>query len=126
VIASALEPFQENLRERFLLEGPESVWLDATKSLGVAMTLHELATNAIKYGALSNRAGRVSVEWELNEAVKPHRLTLHWKERGGPPVTEPTRRGFGSRLIEQTLGKTGERQLFFDSRGLEYHVEFDL
>ena len=126
LIAAALEPFQEDIRERFLIEGPENVWLDATKSLGMAMTLHELATNAVKYGALSNRSGRVSVEWKLNQTARPHRLALHWKERGGPPVSEPTRKGFGSQLIERTLGKTGERQLVFDPRGLEYSVEIDL
>ena len=126
VIGAALQPFQENRRERFLIEGTDKVWLDSSKSLGVAMTLHELATNAVKYGALSNSSGRASVEWKLNQTVKPHRLTLHWKERSGPPVTEPTHRGFGSRLIEQTLGKTGERQLVFDPRGLEYLVEIDL
>ena len=126
VIAAALQPFQETLRERFLVQGAEGVWLDASKSLGVAMTLHELATNAIKYGALSNRSGRVSLECKLNQTVNPHRLMLHWKERGGPPVAAPTRKGFGSRMIEQTLGKTGERQLVFDPRGLEYLVEIDL
>jgi two-component sensor histidine kinase len=126
VIAAALKPFQENLRERFLIEGTDNVWLDASKSLGVAMTLHELATNAVKYGALSNQSGRVSVEWKLTQTVNPHRLMLHWKERGGPPVVEPARKGFGSRLIEQTLGETGGRQLIFDPRGLEYLVEIDL
>jgi two-component system CheB/CheR fusion protein len=127
VVAAALQPFQENLRQRFLIDGPHDVWLDSSKSLGVAMTLHELATNAIKYGALSNRSGRVSVEWKVSKAAKPHRLTLHWKERGGPPVVEPTRRGFGSRLIEQTLGKeTSELRLIFDPRGLEYLAEIDL
>jgi PAS domain S-box-containing protein len=127
VIAGALHPFQENRRERFLMEGPDGVWLDSNKSLGVAMTLHELATNAVKYGALSNSAGRVNVAWELNERTTPQRMRLHWKERGGPPVAEPTHRGFGSRLIEQTLGKdTSELRLVFDPRGLEYFVEIEI
>jgi PAS domain S-box-containing protein len=127
VIAGALQPFQENRRERFLIEGPDDVWLDSNKSLGVAMTLHELATNAVKYGALSNSAGRVSITWDMKERATPRRVRLHWKERGGPPVTEPTRKGFGSALIEQTLGKdTSELRLIFDPRGLEYLVEIEL
>jgi two-component sensor histidine kinase len=110
-----------------LIEGPDAVWLDSNNSLGLAMTLHELATNAVKYGALSNPAGRVSVAWELKERVTPRRVSLHWKERGGPPVTEPTRKGFGSRLIEQTLGKdTSELRLIFDPRGLEYFVGIEI
>ena len=124
VVAAALHPFQEQHRERFLIEGPGDIWLDSNKSLGVAMTLHELATNAVKYGALSNKSGRISVAWQNPET---HRLNLQWKERGGPPVSEPTHRGFGSRLIQQTLGQgAGAPQLIFDPRGLEYCVEIAL
>lgn len=64
------------------------------------MALHELATNALKYGALSNDAGRVELRWE---PVGEDRLRLSWRERGGPPVAPPGRKGFGSRLIERGL-----------------------
>ena len=127
VVRAALHPFQQDNRERFLIEGPPEVSLDANKSLGVAMTLHELATNAVKYGALSNHGGRVSVTWDLNKVQTPHTLKLCWKERGGPPVSQPEHKGFGSRLIQSTFGKTtSEPQLVFDPRGLEYAVEIEL
>jgi two-component sensor histidine kinase len=117
----------KNNRERFLIEGPTEVWLDANKSLGVAMTLHELATNAVKYGASSNQSGRVSVTWDLNKVQMPRRLKLCWKERGGAPVSRPEHKGFGSRLIQSTFGKTtSEPLLVFDPRGLEYAVEIEL
>ena len=64
IVTKALEPFQERLHERITIDGPADLWLDSTKSVVVAMALHELATNAVKYGALSNGAGRVSIAWE--------------------------------------------------------------
>ena len=69
----------------------------AAEMIGLAM--HELATNAIKYGALSTQAGRVAVNWEVAGA----RLIWHWRESAGPPVETPTRKGFGSRMIERAL-----------------------
>jgi two-component sensor histidine kinase len=124
VIGTALHPFQENNRERFLIEGPGDLFLDSRKSLAVAMMFHELATNAVKYGALSNMSGRISVEWRLSQ---PARLELRWKERGGPPVVQPERRGFGSRLIEQSLtGDSGKTQVTYDPRGLECMIEIAL
>ena len=74
-------------------------------SLALAMALHELATNAVKYGALSNKVGTVEVSWTLPNGATPPRLTLRWAESGGPPVKAPRRRGFGSRLIERSLAQ---------------------
>jgi two-component sensor histidine kinase len=118
IVQSALNAFQEKHRERFLIEGPNNVWLDSDKSLAVAMALHELATNSVKYGALSNFSGRVSVAWELLPNTKPARVKLHWKERGGPPVKLPEHKGFGSRLLSHSLGGDPP-QMDFDPRGLE-------
>jgi PAS domain S-box-containing protein len=124
VIGTVLQPFQEEHRERFLIEGPGDLFLDSKKSLALAMTLHELATNAVKYGALSNMSGRISVEWKVSE---PLRLELRWKERGGPPVVQPERRGFGSRLIEQSLtGDSGKTLVTYSPRGLECVIEIAL
>ena len=64
--------------------------------------LHELATNATKYGALSAPAGSVSLTWRVDNNKKPPHLHVNWRETGGPPVTPPTRSGFGSRLIKLT------------------------
>lgn len=88
---------------RFVLNGPDSR-LHPKVAVTLAMALHELMTNAAKYGALSVPEGRVAVTWSL-QALDDGReqLDLAWEERGGPPVTLPTRRGFGSRLIERQL-----------------------
>ncbi len=126
VVEGALKPFQENHRERFLIEGPRDVFLNSDRSLGVAMVLHELATNAVKYGALSNQSGRIRVQWALVHA-EPPRVKLHWKERGGPPVAPPTQAGFGSRLIEHALtGNSGKTRLDYDPRGVECVLMVDL
>jgi two-component sensor histidine kinase len=96
VVNGALEPFQQ---QRFTVEGPDA-WLNASKSLRLTLALHELATNAVKYGALSNKSGRVHIAWELQEEG---RLNLYWRESGGPTVAPPERKGFGSILIEHTF-----------------------
>jgi len=96
VLMAALEPFQQ---QRFVLDGPD-VWLNASKSLQMALAVHELATNAVEYGALSVPAGRVHVGWELAD---DQRLKLRWAEDGGPPVTPPKQKGFGTILIEHTF-----------------------
>jgi two-component sensor histidine kinase len=95
VVEHALEPFQTGEKERIDAAGPNA-WLSAQGSPRLTMCLHEIATNAAKYGALSNRSGRVRIAWELRRDA----LILSWKEAGGPPVAEPGRQGFGSRLIE--------------------------
>jgi PAS domain S-box-containing protein len=121
VVGTALRPFQETHRARFLIEGPGDLFLDSRRSLALAMTLHELATNAVKYGALSNASGRISVEWKL---LDPTCVQLRWKERGGPPVVQPDRRGFGSRLIEQSLSnESGKTHMSYDPRGVECVIE---
>jgi PAS domain S-box-containing protein len=96
VVGAALEPFQQ---QRFTLEGPDS-WLNASMSLQVTLALHELATNAAKYGALSNMTGRVHLTWEVLDAT---RLKLCWKESDGPVVTPPKRKGFGTILIKHAF-----------------------
>ena len=67
------------------------------------MALHELCTNAAKYGALLNPEGTVSIVWQVTGNGAESRLKLWWNEKGGPTVTPPTRKGFGSRLIEKAL-----------------------
>jgi two-component system CheB/CheR fusion protein len=88
---------------RMLIEGP-SVRLLPQPSLTFALALHELCTNAVKYGALSNDKGRVEVTWRVAESGSQRQLRLLWQESGGPEVQPPTSRGFGSRLIEKYLG----------------------
>ena len=99
LVGKALQPFPSG---RFVVDGP-LVWVPASKALALTMAIHELATNAIKYGALSNETGRVLLDWRLLDDVKPQRLAVFWKEVGGPLVASPAHRGFGSRLIECSL-----------------------
>lgn len=86
---------------RVTLTGP-SVALNPPTALSLGMIFHELATNAAKYGALSSADGRVMVDWSLGDQ-RDRRLTLTWREVGGPRVQTPTRRGFGARLIERNV-----------------------
>lgn len=109
--------------ERFRIDG-ESLWLTPRAALALALAVHELGTNAAKYGALSGPEGRVEIGWRLDEGL----LRLDWKERGGPPVDEPGRRGFGSRLIERSLGADlrGAATLLFEPDGLRCRIEAPL
>ncbi len=68
--------------------------------------IHELATNAAKYGSLSTETGHVGIRWRIEEADDAPQVRLGWTEEGGPPVTTPTRAGFGTRLIERGLAGT--------------------
>ncbi|GLS30945.1 HWE histidine kinase [Mesorhizobium albiziae] len=87
---------------RFRIEGP-GIRLSPNAALAISMALHELGTNAVKYGALSTDHGHVVLVWHIEGADADRRLVLHWEESGGPPVAEPKRKGFGSRLIERAL-----------------------
>ncbi len=104
--------------DRFVLDGPP-VRLSPRPALSLSMALHELATNAVKYGALSRPGGQILLSWSVDYAAVP-RLTLSWIERGGPPVETPTRRGFGSRLIERGLAAelSGEARIEFRPEGV--------
>jgi two-component sensor histidine kinase len=92
------------------------------------MALNELATNATKHGALSSGSGTVSLVWELREAKGRTELDLLWKEADGPTVQAPTRRGFGTRLMERSIegDLSGEFDLVFDPKGLSCRIVFPL
>jgi PAS domain S-box-containing protein len=92
--------------ERIVFRGP-ALRLDPQPALHVAMILHELGTNARKYGALSVPAGHLSIDWRVEPRVKDRALRLHWEEGGGPPATAPGEFGFGTRLIKESLGAHG-------------------
>jgi PAS domain S-box-containing protein len=99
---------------RVHLAGPR-VLLTPRAALAVAMALHELGTNAVKYGALSNEAGRVLLTWSVR-AGDPQVLRLEWREEGGPPVVPPERRGFGSILLERSLAHDLDGKVTTDFR----------
>ena len=103
---------------RFVINGPP-VWLTPALSLSIALALHELVTNAVKYGALSAECGSVTISWEVTDPHGGPRLKLRWVERGGPPVRTPTRLGFGSRLIERSLSaESGTATIDYAGEGL--------
>jgi two-component system CheB/CheR fusion protein len=127
LVGKALDAFQEKRRERFLIDGPDGIFLDAQKSSLLVMALHELATNATKYGALSNDKGQVRIAWEILADGPPQRFRLCWKESGGPPVQPPKQKGFGSLLIERALQyQLGQARLDFDPQGLVCSIEMSL
>ncbi|MGZ3218136.1 sensor histidine kinase [Paracoccus sp. T5] len=125
VIGAALTPHC-NSTGRFALEGPD-LPIGSKQALALTMALHELATNAAKYGALSNDDGRVRVEWGQDEQGGDE-FHLLWKESGGPLVQEPTRRGFGSRMIEQALAGyfNGTAELEYLPDGLRFELQAPL
>jgi two-component sensor histidine kinase len=71
--------------------------------LALGIAFNELATNAMKYGALSNETGSIVIEWKIEQAPEGDRLLLHWQEKDGPPVVPPSHKGFGSSVIERGL-----------------------
>lgn len=105
-VRSALSATLGSDAERVSLFGPD-LSLPPQTAVSLAMLVHELSTNAIKYGALSNETGTVSIEWLVDEEPFGRKLSIEWRETGGPPVTPPTRRGFGTRLIERGLSVEG-------------------
>jgi len=104
LVREALAPFSvtEGRAERFTIEG-ENIRLSPKAALALGIAFNELATNAVKYGAFSNEAGTISVKWTIESKPDGRWLRLHWRETDGPAVTPPTRKGFGSRVIEQGL-----------------------
>jgi PAS domain S-box-containing protein len=113
--------------ERVRFAGP-TIRMGPNAAVTLNMAFHELATNAVKYGALSTPDGRVDVVWAVDlEADRPL-LHLDWRESGGPTVAAPTRRGFGSRLIERGLAREldGECRLVFGPDGLSCHLRLPL
>jgi PAS domain S-box-containing protein len=103
VVRQAIDPFETDRAGRFDVSGPE-IRMSPRLSLSLAMILQELATNAVKYGALSNDCGRVQIDWSVIEGEGLSTLRFFWSEKGGPRVQAPQRRGFGTTLIERTFG----------------------
>jgi len=118
-IEQAVRPHQQD-SGRCLVRGSD-LRISPKTALSLAMAMHELATNAVKHGGWSNDHGIVTVDWSVNDDL----LHLEWRERGGPEVTAPARRGFGSRLIERGLaGELGGKvSLHFDAEGVRCVID---
>jgi two-component sensor histidine kinase len=127
VVEMALRPHRSEREDRFTTGGPE-VHLAPKTALAIAMALHELATNAGKYGSLSRPQGSVTLLWRIAEEPEGPKLRMVWTERGGPPVAPPTRRGFGTRLIERGLAAElgGSVKLTYAEEGLVCSIDAHL
>ncbi|HEX5464136.1 MAG TPA: CheR family methyltransferase, partial [Burkholderiales bacterium] len=128
LLIDELDIYWPKKRTRIVIKGPD-VSLTAKPAIVLGMAFHELATNAAKYGALSNAAGKVTVTWDVNRGkASPGVLALNWVESGGPPVRRPQRKGFGSRLIGRglPLELDGRARLEFEPSGLVYTIEMPL
>jgi PAS domain S-box-containing protein len=125
IVANALSGFAG--ADRFAAKGPR-IRLPARAAVPLSMAFHELATNAAKYGALSNETGRVTIDWRVEDAADGPELSLAWTERGGPLVAPPAHRGFGSRLIEQGLRHEldSDISMYFPPEGLRCHMRIPL
>ena len=119
VVKDAIMPYRGQDREPFNIGGPEVI-LSAKQALALSMALHELCTNAVKYGALSEASGRISIIWRLTGTGPAGRLMLCWRETEGPKIKPPTTRGFGTRLLEHGLSRdlAGEVRIEYPPTGV--------
>jgi PAS domain S-box-containing protein len=125
IVVGATAPYAGDRPGRIETEG-DTITIKPRAALTLALVLHELTTNAAKYGALSVPDGRVTVRWEIQESSSRPLLTLEWRERGGPPVAPPTRQGFGTRFIDGSIVTElrGTARLAFDAAGLCCTIAF--
>jgi PAS domain S-box-containing protein len=117
LVGEELAPYRTG--ERVIIEGPD-ISLEPSTAQGLALALHELATNAAKHGALSSERGRVGLCWQL----LPHALVLKWTESGGPPIGPPAARSFGLRVIRASIEQQleGETAFDWDPKGLRCNL----
>jgi two-component sensor histidine kinase len=124
IVQGATEPYDSEGEGKFSIEGPD-LRITSGAVIALAMTLNELCTNTTKFGALSVPAGRIDIAWTIDGNSK--RLHLTWTEKDGPAVDAPTRRSFGTKMIE-TLGKQlhGTVEMTYDPKGLVYALDVPL
>ncbi|MBB4041046.1 two-component sensor histidine kinase/Tfp pilus assembly protein PilN [Microvirga flocculans] len=127
ILEKELRPYNDTRGERITLEGG-AVELPSEAAVPLGMAIHELTTNAAKYGALSVPRGKVAVSWESEPLEDGLRLTLVWQERGGPEVAPPARQGFGSRLLHRVLATqlNAKVEMDFDPSGLRVAIDANL
>ncbi len=127
-IATAIvAPYRYEAADNVSISG-DRVDIDPRRALTLAMIFHELATNAAKYGSLSRTGGRLDVAWEIESNGSQPKLRLHWRESGGPKVSAPSRRGFGTLMVERGLEVElgGAARLEFAPAGVRCEIEFPL
>lgn len=115
LVVSQLAHFRDLVGVRISVRGP-AVWITPPSAQTIGMAVHELATNAGKYGALSNDDGQIDISWDVDGSAENRTLTMEWNESGGPPVTPPSRRGFGSTVIGQVARVSLDAEVDLDYR----------
>ncbi|WP_245435588.1 sensor histidine kinase [Microvirga calopogonii] len=127
IALSELKPFVESRQPRFMLIGPH-VEISADLAVPVGMALHELTTNAVRYGALSVPGGYIQIRWNVVETDGGRRVLLEWREFGGPPVNEPQHQGFGSTLLQRVLPMqcNANVEVQYDTKGLQFRMDAPL
>lgn len=120
IVAAAIAPFDLGPTKRFHVGGDEVV-VSSRAATAIALAMHELSTNAVKYGALSNDVGSITVNWQ----IVADELELVWTESGGPTVETPTRKGFGSRMIERALASSiqGTAEIDYRPNGIVFTIK---
>ena len=121
IVRSELAPYMEGNESHVVMAGP-AIKLAPNDAMSLGLAIHELATNAAKYGALSSIDGRIHVNWSL---LSPQLAEIHWREQGGPVVVEPAKRGFGRDLIEKIVAHElkSEVDLKFNPGGVECRLK---
>jgi signal transduction histidine kinase/DNA-binding NarL/FixJ family response regulator len=127
IVFQTMTPYRDAYASRLQVTGPP-VRLSAKMALSITMALHELATNAAKYGALSNDKGRIAIAWRTERSADGLELQLEWLETDGPAVTPPKHKGFGSRLIERGLAQEldGEVRIEYRPTGVWCEIKANL
>jgi two-component sensor histidine kinase len=122
LVESQLSPYTETETKRMLLDGPQ-ITLNERAAQAIGMALHELATNAVKYGALSNERGNIHVSWRVDNSSE-NSFSLSWTESDGPPVEAPTRTGFGDMVIRRMAAASvrGKVSLEYRPTGAAWHL----
>ena len=120
IVQGALEPVREQYGERITAEGPE-LRLKPRIATMLSLGMHELASNARRYGSLSNGTGNVRIRWR----IEGDRRRFEWRERGGPPVREPATGGYGMRIVERVLAAEfgGSARIDFEPDGIVFRLD---
>ena len=123
IVRGVMAPFDDGVGKLFTVSGPY-VRLEPRVTLALSMALHELATNASKYGALSTGGGHVTIEWSVGIGASGRQLSFRWTEDGGPRVSPPEKTGFGSRMIERVLVQhtRGDAAVEYRPEGLVFTI----
>jgi two-component sensor histidine kinase len=122
LLTEVLAPFMSRAKDNIKIEG-SSAWVLPELTQSLALTLHELATNALKHGALSVPTGQVTVSWAIDSGPPPAQVRLIWRERGGPAVEKPRASGFGLTVLQATASDVGAlAECRFDEEGFVYSL----